>query len=283
METENVLQRKGRSRVRQRRRRLAIIFAGAAWLALMLLLAYVMGFFGTTEKDFVATDERVGGTSITPSDIDFAHPVGLITEIRGLEGDQLSPFEYIYLGQRIPLSTDASLSLVYFESCREEVVRGADLVVGVGGSEVGPHGSKQGRAVTCRPARMMVPMNLATPSRDAYDSPFDRRNWNEVTVKSTRPVFILPEKIADTKFSVEVSDEDSADSSKVWAKEMTSHFLAYPADAPRLAFGRPYSVTALSEAGTTYHAVFSIEPESGASLSILNDFVVMNADEEESP
>lgn len=284
MEKENVLQRKGRSRVRQRRRRLAIIFAAAAWLVLMIALAYGMGLFGADDEMAAGTGgNRINSTAITPSKIDYAHPVGLITEVRGLEGNQLGPFEYVYLGQRIPLGMNASVSLVYFESCREEIIRGADVVVGVEGSDVGPHGSKQGRAVTCRPARMMVPVNLAAPGQDAYDSPFDRRSWNEVTIKSARPVFILPEKITDKKFSVEVSDEDSAESGQVWAGEMTSHFLAYPADAPTLLFGKPYSVQALDESGKTYRAVFSIEPESGASQSILNDFIVMSGTEEEAP
>lgn len=284
MEKENVLQRKGRSRIRKRRQRYTIIFAGTAWLALMLVLAYVMGLIGPGDEDIVATDRgRADSNALTPLDIDYTHPVGLVIEITNLENSPLSPFEYIYLGQRIPLAMDASVSLAYFEACREEIIRGADLVVGRGGSEVGTHGSKRGRAVTCRPVRMMMPAHLVQPGKEAYVSPFDTRSWNEVTVKSTRPVFILPEKVADAKISIEISDEDTAEDGSVWTGEMTSHFLAYPADAPRLVFGRPYSVRALSESGETYTAIFSIEPNSGTSLSVLNDFVVMNVAQGEQP
>lgn len=284
MDSDNVLERGGRSRLRRRKRRQLILFGGVAWLTLIVALAYGMGLIGTGDDDDVVADSsRPGRIAVTPEDIDYLHPVGLVTEIRGADEAEIGPYEYVYSGQRIPLSVNASISIAYFESCREEVARGAEVIVGPSGSEVGAQGSKQGRALRCRPERMMKPGHMVQPGTAAYESPFDIGAWNESTVKSDRPVFMLPEKLLDAKISVEVLDVDTPNPTGIWAGEMTSHFLAYPVDAPRLAVGKPYSVKAMDDSGKTYQAIFSVEPDSGASQSKLNDFVVMNPAQEDQP
>lgn len=270
---------------KRRRRQIQLgIVAGIVWILLLVLLAFGLGFIGDDEDEWSVGDRPTVEPAPTVV-IDPSTPVGLVAEIRS-SAEIESPvrqFDYVYEGQKIPLEVSQGLMLVYFDSCREEDLSGGQVVIGARASDIDPQGRKSGRALSCRPSQMMLPPSVIKPSRQGNEGPFEEQAWRETTVVSFNPVILLPPSADDEPLTVTFTDAEDLDAPANWSGVSSAHYLAYPSDAPRLTMGHPYSVEAKRANGQSVVSYFSVESDSGVTLSIVNDFVVLAPFDEESP
>jgi len=128
----------------------------------------------------------------------------------------------------------------------------------------------------------MLPPGVGKPSRQGHDGPFDEQEWRETTVVSFNPVILLPDAEGEA-ITVTFTDAEEIGAPTTWSGVSTAHYLAYPPDAPRLVMGRPYSVEARLADGRSVVGHFSVESDSGVTLNIMNDFVVLAPFAEVSP
>lgn len=261
---------------KRRRRQIQLgIVAGIVWILLLVLLAFGLGFIGDDEDEW-SVDENADVTPAQSVVVDPSKPVGLVAEIRSSAEIErpVRQFDYVYEGQEIPLEVSQGLTLVYFDSCREEDLSGDQVTVGARSSQIDPQGRKSGRALSCRPSQMMLPPGVGKSSRQGHDGPFEEQEWRETTVVSFNPVILLPEAEGEA-ITVTFTDAEEIGAPATWSGVATAHYLAYPPDAPRLTMGRPYSVEAKLADGRAVVSYFSIESDSGVTLNIVNDFVVL--------
>lgn len=265
---------------KRRRRQIQLgIVAGVVWILLMVLLAFGLGFIGGEEDEYVAGNDAPQTPLAASQVVDRIRPVGLIAEVRSsadIEAD-VRQFDYVYKGQIIPLDATQGLTIVFFESCREEDLSGGEIVVGALSSAIDPQGRKSGRALSCRPSEMMLPPEISVPSRQGYQGPFDEQVWRENTVVSFNPVFLLPAAPDGQEITISFKDAEKPGAEANWSGPSMDHYIAYPQDAPRLAMGRPYAVEATLPDGRSTVSYFSVEPDSGVTLNVVNDFVVLGS------
>lgn len=273
--TDDPLARPPNTKRRRRQIQLGIV-AGAVWILLLVLLAFGLGFIGDGADEYSASDEPETEPASSQV-VDRSRPVGLIAEVRtSAEVEHpVRQFDYVYEGQKIPLDVSQGLTVVYFDSCREEDLSGGQIVVGPLSGEIDPQGRKSGRALSCRPSQMMLPPGIGKPSRRGYDEPFEDEAWRETTVVSFNPVFLLPSTANGEEVTISFTDAEEPGATPSWTGVSSAHFMAYPHDAPRLTMGRPYSVEATLADGRSVVSYFSVEPDSGMTLNIVNDFVVL--------
>ncbi len=169
--------------------------------------------------------------------------------------------DYVYPEQTIDLGPRGTLVLSYFDSCLVETVRGGEITVRPGASEV-RGGRVSSKKVPCQGTQMFVTAELseagATVNRVGEEYLDD---WSEWTVTAMRPTFKWDQGGQLGASLVSVLDVEADPPRMIWHGQVAGDRLQYPQDAPALEVGWPYKVQVTRPDGREPSAYFSIDPD----------------------
>jgi hypothetical protein len=189
----------------------------------------------------------------------------LVEDVKSAPGAGVDFMDYVYPGQTIALGAQGQLVLAYFESCRVETIRGGTVSVGSSQSTV-QGGQLRASTRPCDQKKFAATVQTAEAGAAVkrIETPFDKRNWSETTIKSGKPMFRW--QAAGGPVTVKVVDQDTKQ--VVWSAQTSKGYIEYPAHPP-LQPGVPYAVE-VSGAKGSMGARFSIDPDLELADTLLN-------------
>ena len=189
-------------------------------------------------------------------------PLALVEHVTATAAE-IGDFDYLYDDDKIDLRPNGELRIAYFDSCVVETITGGIVKLNKDKeAKVSKGGVVKREMRPCQTAALA----LSDESKEAAAavkrvSPFDEREWREISIATMTPRFVWPHAEDDGRVatvSIYLLEADPAE--LVWQGEADGHSLVYPEDAPALETGLPYRVAITVDGKEQNAAVFSIDP-----------------------
>ncbi len=174
-------------------------------------------------------------------------------------GAPVQVMDYVFAKQTFKIPPKGRVMLSYLTGCLTETFNGGTVTVGLKGSTVAGGTKADANRPGCKAP---TPVVLASASEAGATvnriTPFTGANWNERAVRSGLPVFKWEKAAGAT--AVRIKDMDKPGEPVVWQAAVAKDWIAYPANAAKLAPGMPYKAEAVSGDTVVAAALFSIDP-----------------------
>lgn len=191
-------------------------------------------------------------------------PAAMVEEVKNAPAAGVEFTDYLFPGQTVQLGQRGELRLSYLASCRSETIRGGNVTIGDRQSVVSG-GRIQGTEKPCDTKRFAASTQTAEAGAGVKRlSPFDSKDWAEVSLASGKPIFRW-----EPKGNATIRVLNFETKQVVWSGSAVKNYLEYPATAPALQPGMPY-VAEVIIAGGKHYAKFSVDPDLEIADTVTN-------------
>ena len=177
-------------------------------------------------------------------------------------GAPVQVMDYVFAKQVIRLPAKAKIGMSYLSGCLAETFTGGVVTVGQKDSTVAGGVRTQALRPGCKAPN---PIILASASEAGatvnrlHEGQVAGVDWNERATRSSTPVFKWDGSKGHATV-VRVRDMEKPGAPVVWEAPVDKDWIAYPAEAAKLANGMPYRVEAVAGDRVVAQALFSVDP-----------------------